>query len=749
MTTAFKPHPSATPTTHTPTTHTHAPTPAPHPAAHDDQHPVAVVLHFLFATGLGHLLMIAVFLCLIPLFWPPARVVLGPPWRLLTGGLVLRQRGPWDSTWLDSAPDRPQSRPNFRGEPFPRTRWAKMPGYQRMFVRWAVAVYVWVLIAYPIPVMVVTGLVGTTLVVFRILRTVQDWALKQVVGLFAAGAAGLLGYADRDPASWIAVPHMRITPYPVAVSARVLRTVRRLPGIGDRLEHFLGALWVPVLRIPLDQDDARVLISLDAELTNRPAIEEVKNLAKARLPEGPWEAAHKERDTMITLKHPKRPPSQVWYTADQNQQYAIDEVPIGQAATVEKDAKGKDTDKHTWKTLPLKRLTPHAVISASTGWCKTTTANVYVAHTAGNGGFDLINDPKRVGYVRAFGDLPNVRIRTTIEGWIDNVETFYAEMQRRYALVERFPEIQDNPELYFQPWFLITDERGSYVSEIKSWWKNEGEKGLPEVLRLEKIILWQGRAAGMYVLNLAQQANLDVFLDSDGRDNHMARIASGPQTRSSWMMLFPGLAKVKVMMKKGRAMLGIGPDDIVEIQLAQVSDEDARAFAKAGAAIAEMENKERAKRIRALQEAGVPAGDSSGSPGKIAGYVPGQEGDAGTEDMSSENSGKGDWPVIQGDGDNDQEMPQRPPLSLVGDGHNRQGKNMTESDMNSDPESLIVGLEAAAKLLGMSEENFKKARQRRPISGETRRGVSPAWVALDLKEWRSQAPRQGRSATSE
>lgn len=726
MTPSFMPHLAATPTPHSPT-----PTPAGDPGDH--QHPVAAVLEFLFLTHPGQLLLLATILGLLCLFWPPIRLVLGPIWRFITGGLVLRTPGPWDATWLDPAPDRPQSRPNFRGESFPHTRWGRLPGYQRMAARWGIGFYLWALYAYPLITLIVTILVVVTAATIQTVRLVHDWGVRRTAGLFAAGAAGLLGYGQRDPARWIAVPRMRVTPVPVAVSPRVLRTARRIPGVGDRLEHVLGALWVPVLRVPLEDDAAEVLIRLDADLTNKAAIKDVGDLAKARLPEGPWQADHKEKDTVIRLTHPKRPPSQVWYTADQNQAYAIDNVPIGQSA-------------EKWETLPLKKLAPHTIISASTGWCKTTTLNVYVAHTSGNGGFVLINDPKRVGFIRAFGDLRNIRIRTTIEGWVDNVEVFCAEMQRRYQLIERFPEIQDDPELYFQPWFLVTDERGSYTSEIKSWWKNEmGEKGLPEVLRLEKLILWQGRAAAMYMLDAAQQGNLEVFVDSDGRDNRMNRIASGPQTRSSWMMLFPGLAKVKALMKKGRAMLGIGPDSVTEIQLAQITDEQARAFAEAGAAIAEKENIERKKRIQALVGDGVPAGDSMGSPGEIEGYVPGQRGDRDTLDATSENDVNGSWPVMNGDAGNDQETPERPPLYMVRDGQ----QNVTESDRNGDDEDLVIGLKEAAKLLGVNEETFKKARQRRPIPGETRRGDSPAWSELDLKEWRAQAPRTRPQASSE
>uniref|UniRef100_UPI003F4972B8 hypothetical protein n=1 Tax=Actinoplanes sp. CA-151224 TaxID=3239904 RepID=UPI003F4972B8 len=724
MTITFVAKPTPSATAHRSPHPTHPPAPA--PAGHE--HPVVAVLHFLFATAPGRVLLLAAVIGLLALFVKPFRRVVGPVWRAATGGLIFETPGPWDSTWLYAAPTRPQERPNFRGERYPRTRWGRVPGYQRMAVRWATVGYLWALVAHPLVTLWTTGLAVVVLVVHRVVRVVHDWGLHKVAGIFAAGAAPLLGYEGRDPARWIAVPRMRITMLPVAVAPRLLRATRRLPRVGDRLEHLLGALAVPVLRVPLDADDATVRIALDAEITSEAVIQSVENLAVARLPEGPWKPSHKQRDLVIELKHPKRPPAHVRYDAGANQAYPIDEVPIGMSAT-------------GWEVLPLKAKTPHGVVSASTGWGKTTFANVYVAHTAGNGGFVLLNDPKRIGFLRAFGDLPNVVIRSTLPGWIDNIERFHQEMNRRYTIIEQYPEIEDNPEAYFQPWFLVTDEKGSFTSEIKAWWKDKGEKGLPEPLRLEKINLWQGRAAAMYLLDLAQQANLDVFLDSDGRDQRMARIAAGPQTRSSWMMLFPGIAKVKTLTKKGRAILGIGPDDVKEVQLAQVSIEDARAFAEAGAAIGEMENIERQKRLSALMGPSVPSGTSEALSGQTPPTVPGQYRPGHFNELSWENAAESDFPInIPRPGNGSKDTSDRPVSGVRDD---------TENSGHGEAEKVIVGIQAAADLLGMKPANFEKARQRRPIDGETRRGTLPAWKALDLQEWRSQAPRAGRPAAAE
>lgn len=59
----------------------------------------------------------------------------------------------------------------------------------------------------------------------------------------------------------------------------------------------------------------------------------------------------------------------------------------------------------------------------------------------------------------------------------------------------------------------------------------------------------------------------------------------------------------------------------------------------------------------------------------------------------------------------------------------------------------LVGIAAAAAHLGMQPEAFRKARQRRPVPGETLGpdGRTPAWPASALTAWRADAPRAGNT----
>lgn len=63
------------------------------------------------------------------------------------------------------------------------------------------------------------------------------------------------------------------------------------------------------------------------------------------------------------------------------------------------------------------------------------------------------------------------------------------------------------------------------------------------------------------------------------------------------------------------------------------------------------------------------------------------------------------------------------------------------------PGGLVVGLAAAAAMLGMTVEGFRKARQRRPVPGElTADDGRPAWPAAELAAWRGFVPDAARVA---
>lgn len=720
---------------------------------------VAAVL----STGPGQVLVVVLAVAIACVWSKEVRAVVRPFYRFATGGLIFAKMSPWHASFLRPAPPRPEARPNFRGESYPLTAWGRMAGWRRMLWRWGAIGYVVALATHPTITVVVTVVIGIVAIVRKLRRELEQWAHARAAGLFADGAAVLLGRTD-DPLTWIGLPRLRLSWRPAVLSTWVMEATASWPA---PIQYRIGALmrrlvWldlarIPELHIPLADDEARVLVQLEATFTDTGRINELRKLGVARLPEGPWEAEYHGGRLLVEFKHPKRPPSSSTYDETVYQRFPVTEIPVGQKAGGE------------WVTLPIKALTPHTVMSATTGWCKTTTANVYAAHVLGHGARAFFNDPKRLSY-QHLADLPTVTVRTTPEGFAENVAVFLAEMERRYQFMERYPEIKENAEKYFQPWFLLTDERGSFTSALQSWWKAKGEKGIPLPLQQEKIILWQARAAAMYVFDMCQQASLGVFGDSDGRDQRMARIASGPQSRSSWVMLFPGMPKRSTAMKKGRAFVGIGVEDITEVQLARITDEATRAFAERGVTLAETENAVRAERLSALlgpqDDAELEPMDTvqalPASPAETPASVRPADLEHGTPATEPRNHGTTEtwnhgtpesrpvviFPAQRANADIPADSEASVTDIAAPSGVPAQSKVDTPEPLPQLaplPPAYVVGIKAAAALLGMSEEAFTKARRRRPISGEEKIGVQPAWKELDLKEWRRQAPRAGAS----
>jgi hypothetical protein len=696
-------------------------------------------LHLMLGTGPGLFFTACLAVAVTCLFWPPMRKVAGPVWRLLTGGLVFVERSPWQSTWLRPAPERPENRPNFRGESYPLTRWGRLPGWRRMVLRWGVTIYVCVLSLWPLWTVVLSVLAAVAVVVRRAHRELQQWAHHHTVGAFAAGAAEVLQRKD-DPLRWIAIPRVRLVWLPIVVTPNILHAVRGWLWLHRHLTRVFRAVpWLdraalPTLRVPLDDDDARILVSLDARVVRADVIAAVKAL-RSRLPDGPWKAVHHERDLTMEFSHPERPPARVEYSEEAYDSFPVDEVPIAQSAGCK------------WETLPLRELTPHGIVSATTGWGKTTVANVYIAHTAGHGGKAFINDPKRVSYTH-FSDCENIIVRTTADGYAATLDEFLTEMERRYGWIERFPIIKRDPELYFQPWFLVTDERGSFVADLCAWAKEQGDKSNPPaVLRGEKKLLWQMRMAAMYEASMAQQSNREVFIDTDGRDQRMWRIASGPQTATSFRMLF-NVAKIRVDQKKGRALLGIGVDSVKEVQLALISEEDAVMFARRGVEIAKVENEARAKRLAALLAGEDGQSTDAPLPEETSVSVRQDTPDTPTVENPAETEPAPVLRIIPG-----QRQESSPatdvPSSESTDVMSGQVAWLRPQTPDRTPDTTgaqIVGLKSGAEFLGLKQGAFEKRRLRRAIRGEYRVGIQPAWKELDLKEWANQGRRTGGQA---
>lgn len=777
------------------------------------------VLQAMWATQLGSavlvvagvLLAIGALSLIVSSLRPIALGLWGPVYRFFAGQVVFRKPSQWDARWESWAPELPEYIVRQRNQVYPYGRWAKRPGWQRQLVRLsALAVFVaW----WNDPALVVTLAIvsGTAAAVVQIGRKRRSKRYENEVGGLVKPLAEALTTDPERPWQWITLPagewvkvpatlplygwltasHPKLEAFPPA--RWIPRLQRRISPRLMPLQHWLSAhVQRPQWNPPVQLSDSSAALRIqypDVVAPTGNETERVKNLIKERL-RGEWDVIHHPQERAFEATHPTRIPSKVELTAAEIAGWSLYEVPIG-----------KETHEK-WVAIPLKAKTPHWSNAAQTGWGKTTTDNVILACQLRHGAFAVILDPKMVGFIAAFNGLSNVKLVTTLEGQIKAFTDVVEEMNRRYELIMKYqatavemglPSMKDDPEYYFTPISFLDDEKGSLTQEVKQWWKKPAEhlweldykqeddkgngkpgKGDPIPLMEDQQVLWRGRAAAINRGTSAQQNNLDVFLNSDMREQYGFKILSGPQSASSWRMTFPGAKKVNVPAKKGRAVYGIGAEDQRILQLATISDAEARKSAEDGISVMVQENQKRAERLAEVTGQPVwtvsPYAKWMALPAETVDSVPVQaEGTGTASTVATGNSGP-DLQVLDGDGEEIEESIFERNLVLVSDNTTAESETSSNRDTASTGETatdahvqteendsdadVIVGMAAAAEHLGYpSEGAFKKARDRakkrgNPIPGETRGSGGLTWSRLDLEEWSAKLPRTGATRQS-
>lgn len=621
----------------------------------------------------------------------------------------------------------------------PGPSWAGDRGYQVMGYRLAVAGVGVAFLWYPA---IVLSVVGAVLLVLAVLgtrwagRTAMYYRIVKPIQTTVGETLGWTGKRKADWQSWLELPKVR------------WQMTRRLtaPAVGAKWVQAVVSHWavtraLAVVRVPypalaLSGDDAKVVVRYPRDVRVGPAQrEEAETFLTARLP-GEWEMQWEDGKQRGTLRHPKRPPSHVEYDPTEATQYDVFNVPIGQTAPGE------------WYVIPLARLAPHTALSAPTGYSKTTTLQSYIAHVASRGARVLILDPKRRSFRLAFGDLRNISILTTAEAQSAGLASFTAEMIWRYEMMERFPalDLEDPYELmqYFTPWFIVIDEKATLAGDFRTLWRTQGNKGRPIQEVMQEKVLNLARAALMHQIQAFQQGNAPTFGGTANRDNHMCRIASGPQSGQAWQMMFPGHPRKKVPAKKGRAVIGIGYEDLDVLQLRSSSREVARAEAERGAAILERDEAERNRRIEevtgmSLEELGRPVPDLPGSAETWV-YVPGRMDSRDAIDPYPTDT------AIAAAAKSENEPRQLTEPSVI-DGEEAEPGPAAEPAPKGD--EFVYGIPAAAEFLDMSESAFRRARTRHKgkhggrFPGEASDGKVIRFRKLDLREWQSQRPVAG------
>lgn len=287
---------------------------------------------------------------------------------------------------------------------------------------------------------------------------------------------------------------------------------------------------------------------------------------------GEWEAHHDHvarKLCYVRKQPPAELPSTLVYEDDPTG--SVDRIRFAQNAEGE------------WITAELTDLTPMVLIAASTGWGKSSTARMFVAHVAAHGGLIDVVDPKRISLAE-FKGCPPIRYWTETDEFVRVIADYRQEVEDRYRAMETGANLLDREQFPLR--LLVLEEAGSLMAMITQHWQENKPRGgptqPPSIANLMRI-LWQGRAAGMHVLTAAQQANAKVLISSDGRDQYALRILAGPTSTNSWGMIFGDEPVMATDPMKGRAVVGIGPE-VTRVQIARLDPSDARQMALRGAA---------------------------------------------------------------------------------------------------------------------------------------------------------------------
>jgi hypothetical protein len=382
----------------------------------------------------------------------------------------------------------------------------------------------------------------------RALLAAHEWQIGGVVALPVSGYAARLGWK---------VKHHRHHKQRRGLGAQV-----------GPLAGWEGPVPPKAIKWPLHPEATGAVVTIHYP-EGWPAFERktrpIKELIEQRAG-GTWQAAHDHgRSTLRWVRQapPAVMPDRVAYEYDPAADVAM--IPFAV------DAAGR------WLTADLADLTPHVLISASTGWGKSSTARVFVGHVAGHGGLVDILDPKRVSLAE-FKGLPNVRYVTEPEAFAPKIAAFLDEIEQRYRAMEAGENVQDRERFPLR--LLVLEEMGTMMGMIADEWSDQRPPTPPTHGKLHRI-LWMGRACGMHVLAAAQQANARVLTGSDARDQYALKICPGPQSASAWSMMFGDESMVPSEPHKGRAVVGIGPR-IARAQLAYLAPGAARRIAERG-----------------------------------------------------------------------------------------------------------------------------------------------------------------------
>lgn len=264
----------------------------------------------------------------------------------------------------------------------------------------------------------------------------------------------------------------------------------------------------------------------------------VERVVSTMLP-GRWRAQWDlEADTVRFELRPALP-SRVPHPAPQLDN--VDEIPLA-----------VDEDGHTvpWR---LRGTGPHLLVIGKTGLGKTVLMNGVIMEAALRGWPVWICDPKRVEFLGLRG-WPNVQVvATTAADQVVVITQAWAEMERRYALIEDQDAVEDD----FEPLIVVLDEYRDFYSLASEWYAGVKVTGMPTRCPVfEKVgsIVRKGRTARVHLILGTQRPDADI-LGGEMRDNFGTRISLGSLSPQGAMMMWenPNIGVSLPRNIKGRA----------------------------------------------------------------------------------------------------------------------------------------------------------------------------------------------------
>ena len=219
----------------------------------------------------------------------------------------------------------------------------------------------------------------------------------------------------------------------------------------------------------------------------------------------------------------------------------LDEIPL---------AVDEDGDTVVWQ---LRGTGPHLLVVGKTGLGKTVVMNGVVMEAAWRGWPVWICDPKRVEFLGLRG-WPNVQVvATTAADQVVLITQAWAEMERRYALIEAGDAVEDD----FEPLIVVLDEYRDFYSLVTEWYAGVKVTGMPSRCPVfEKVgsIVRKGRTARIHLILGTQRPDSDV-LGGEMRDNFGTRISLGSLSPQGAMMMWenPNVGVALPRNIKGRA----------------------------------------------------------------------------------------------------------------------------------------------------------------------------------------------------